>query len=382
MRRILIINHTGQIGGAELGLLDLAAHYRERCHVLLFQDGPLTARLDALGVSWTILAAGQGMTGVRREAGRLRALGAVPSLAWQALRMLPIARRYDVLYPNSQKAAVVTMLIARLTGRPVVWHMHDILSPEHFAPLQRRLVTWLANRAARRVIVVSEAARQSFVDSGGDPDRAVVVYNGVDASHFARDSDATALRRSLGIGDAPAVGLFGRLTPWKGQHVLIRALAELPGVQAVIVGDALFGETGYRDELVALAASLGVAGRVHWLGHRPDVPALMAAVDLVVHTSTAGEPFGRVIVEGMLAGRPVLASDHGASRELLGEDTLALVPPDDPQALAGAVRRMLALPGSERAAIGARNRARAQAMFSLGAMIGAIAREVALEEAA
>jgi glycosyltransferase involved in cell wall biosynthesis len=161
--------------------------------------------------------------------------------------------------------------------------------------------------------------------------------------------------------------------------VLLRALPELPGVHALLVGAPLFGERHYATELQRLAEDLGVSDRVHWLGHRDDVAALMQAVDVVLHTSTTAEPFGRVIAEGMLAGRPVLAAEGGAARELLGDDELALVPPGDPALLAAGLRRILALPEADRAALGARNRARAQSLFSMSAMLAGIDRAINLD---
>ncbi len=384
MRRLLIINHAAELGGAEFGLLDVARHYGARCHVLLFADGPLVRQLAAQGNGVSILPAGRGVSGVRREAGRLRALASVPSAISLAVRVARFARGYDVLYANSQKAAVIAMLVARIIRRPLIWHLHDILSTEHFAPLQRQIVTRLANLAARRVILISEAGRRSFIDSGGDPARAVIVFNGVDQARFPASDQALGaeLRRRLGLADAPVIGVFGRLTPWKGQHVVIEALALLPGVHALMVGDALFGEATYRDSLQRQASRLGVADRVHWLGQRDDVPALMAGVDIVVHASTSGEPFGRVIVEGMLARRPVLATDHGASRELLGDEPLALVPPGDPSRLADAVRAIFATPAAARDSLVARNFARATELFSLPAMLSGIERVVGLDRVA
>lgn len=379
--RLLIINHTSELGGAEFVLLDVAAHYGPRCHVLLFADGPLTERLARIGVGFTVLPAGLAVTGVRRDGGRLRVLAAAPAVVALALRVARIARHYDVLYPNSEKAAVIAMLVARIIRRPLVWHLHDILSDEHFAPLQRRLVTALANFSARRVIVVSHAARDAFVRNGGDPARVSVVYNGFGLGRIAAEAldQAAYLRRKCGAADVPLVGLFSRVTRWKGQHVLLRALRELPGVHALLVGAPLFDELGYADELRCLADELGVSGRVHWLGHRDDVPTLMQAVDVVVHTSITAEPFGRVIAEGMLAGRPVLAAEGGASRELLGGDELALVPPGDPTMLASGLRRILDLPETERIALGERNRARAQSLFSMSAMLAGIAHALDLE---
>ena len=382
MTRLLLVGHTGELGGAEFIMLDVARHYGPRCHAVLFADGPVRGRLQEAGVGVTLLTPGRAMLGVRREAGRLRTLLSAPSVARTAWRLARLARGFDVIYPNSQKAAVVAMLAGPLAGRPVVWHLHDILSPEHFAVLQRKLVARLANLWASRVIANSEASRRAFVASGGDPRRVTVVPNGVDAAPFdaIADPDAAALRRSLGLDGVKLVGLFGRLAPWKGQHVFVDALAALPGVHVLLVGDALFGETGYREELRARASRLGVADRVHWLGFRADVPRLMRAVDAVVHTSTSEEPFGRVIVEAMLAGRPVLAADHGAARELLGENAVGLVPPGDPARLAAAVSRVLMLPPKEARALVERNRDRAQRLFSLPGMLRGI--EDAVERAA
>jgi glycosyltransferase involved in cell wall biosynthesis len=154
--------------------------------------------------------------------------------------------------------------------------------------------------------------------------------------------------------------------------VLISALPDLPDAHALIVGDALFGEEAYKHSLLALAEQLGVADRIHWLGYRLDVPQLMRVADVVVHTSTAPEPFGRVIVEGVLAGRPVLVTDHGASRELLGDETGWLVPPENPQALARAIRDVLSAPAEEIAAKIQAGRERAMRLFTLPAMMRGI----------
>ena len=197
-----------------------------------------------------------------------------------------------------------------------------------------------------------------------------MVPNGIRASLYeAAGSDASALRAQVAPGGArTVVGLFGRLSHWKGQDVLADAVARLPDVEAVIVGDALFGETAFRDRLAARIAAPDLAGRVHLLGHRTDVPALLQAVDIVVHCSTAPEPFGRVIVEAMLAGRPVIASADGASGEILGPDYGFLVPPNDPAALADAIRRLRDLGPAERDRLLEANAARARSRYTVERM--------------
>lgn len=380
MRRILFVGQTGELGGAELVLADIARHHRDRCEVVLLADGPLRPRLEAAGVRTTVVAGGQALLGVSRAGGRLRTLASAPEVLRMAWRIAAAGRRCDVLYPNSQKAAIVTMLAGMLARRPVVWHLHDILSPEHFGGLQRRVVVGLANRAARRVIANSNAARDAFVAAGGRADRVGVVPNGLDPALFdaVTDREAMALRAELGLADRPVVGLFGRLSPWKGQHVLIEALPMLGGVHALVVGDALFGETAYKQSVMRRASELGVADRVHWLGFRDDVPALMRAVDVVLHTSTSPEPFGRVIVEAMLARRPVLATAMGAATELLGERHDGLIAAGDPAALAAAIERVFAIPAPALTERVERDHARAVRLFSLSGMMAGIDRELAL----
>jgi glycosyltransferase involved in cell wall biosynthesis len=113
-------------------------------------------------------------------------------------------------------------------------------------------------------------------------------------------------------------------------------------VHGLIVGDALFGEDAYAADLQRKAADLGLGDRVHFLGFRRDVPKLMAACDIIVHTSVAPEPFGRMVVEGMLSGRPVIASDAGGVREIVTDGrTGRLTPPGDARALAEVLRATL-----------------------------------------
>ncbi len=377
--RILFVDQTGQLGGGELVLLDIARHLRDRCGVVLLADGPFRNRLIEAGVPTTVLSAGRGLLGVSRQGGRWRALAAAPEVARTTWRIARMARDYDVLYPNSQKAAIVTLLAGVLARRPVVWHLHDILNADHFGRLQRLVVVGLANRLARRVITNSDASRAALVAAGGRRDRVGVVPNGLDPAPFdaVSDAQAAALRSTLRLAGKPLIGLFGRLAPWKGQLVLLEALSHLDGAHAIIVGDALFGETDYKQSLVQRAAELGVADRVHWLGFRDDVAALMRAVDVVVHTSTSAEPFGRVIVEGMLARRPVVAAAMGASAEILGDDYPWLVRPGDPAALADAIKRLLDMPEAARTALAAGLYARAKQTYSVAGMVAAVQRELA-----
>lgn len=365
--RVLFLDHTASLGGAELYLLDAVQPFRATCCVALFGDGPLVARLADVGVATRILSAPPAMLAVTKQGGGMQRLQALPGLVRLVARVARLGRRYDVLFANSQKALVVAALAGRLARRPVLWNLHDLLTTEHFSAANRRLAVGLARWGVARVLANSEATRAAFGKAGGDLRRAHVVYNGHDARPFDRvpDDAVAALRRQLGLDGVPVVGVFSRLAHWKGQHVLIEALPRLPGVHALLIGDALFEpDRLYRAELQQQVDRLGLRRRVHFLGFRDDVPALMRAVDVVVHTSTAAEPFGRVLVEGMLARRPVVATRAGGALEVVTDETGVLVPPGDAAALADALQALLAHPGRAQR-LGARGYERAVTHFSL-----------------
>lgn len=346
-RKILFIDHTAVMGGAELSLLDLATAYSSTSKVLLFEDGILRQRLEEAGVEVCVIPASSTMLKLKTSGG-LSSLATIPELWQMAARIAQEATGYELIVANSQKA-FVTAALATLRGcPPVFWHLRDILTAKHFSRVNRLVAVFLANRFASQVLVNSQATGQAFVAAGGKEKLYRVVYNGFDSQRFDRVSsqDLTNLRTQLGINqDVPLVGLFSRLSYWKGQHILLEAIKELPQVQVILVGEALFGEQEYVEELKLLAASPELVGRVHWLGFRDDVPTLMKACDIVVHTSTEPEPFGRVIVEGQLAHKPVIASAAGGALELIiDRQTGFLVPPQDALALRQSIKELISNP--------------------------------------
>lgn len=215
--------------------------------------------------------------------------------------------------------------------------MHDILSTDHFSQTNLTIAVTLANRFASLVIANSKASQAAFLEAGGRSDIIHVVYNGFEPELYRRNrTDINQLKKQLELDGQFIVGHFSRLSPWKGQHILLEALAHCPeGVTAILVGDALFGEQDYVKHLHKRVAELGLEERVQFLGFRSDIPQLMAVCDLVAHTSTAPEPFGRVIVEAMLSGTPIVATSSGGAIELVEPGISGfLVPPGDPQQLA------------------------------------------------
>lgn len=371
--RICFLDQSGELGGAELCLADFAEFARERCTVILFGEGPFAQVLRERGVDARVVPLPGGAAGVNKSSGPLAylraGLGLVP-FVWKAGR---IARGHDLLYANTMKALVVAAVLSFLLRKPFCFHLHDVLSASHFSAVNRRLAIFLADRAAL-VVANSQASAEAYRAAGGRNARVHVLYNGFRLERFAPVSPGSAreaLPASLRGFNSPVVGLFGRVTPWKGQHVLIEALAQLPGVHALIVGDALFTEEDrrYRQELEVLAEGLGVRERVHFTGFLADIRPLVCAVDAVVHCSVAPEPFGRVVVEAMLLGRPLVAAGAGGVLELVHDGrTGLLTEPADAQALARAVRSLLENPDRAQA-LGEAAREAARDRFGLKQII-------------
>lgn len=378
--RILFLTHAATLGGAELYLLDIASHLRDRCAVALLDEGPLERELRDQGIV-THVYRGGGVHAFRKKSGLWISLRALPNLLHVARDLRGLVANYDVVFANSQKALFVGALAGSFAGRPVIWNLHDLLTPSHFSFVARRTATLCANLGVNHVVTNSDATRRAFRQAGGRRPT-TTIYNGFTPDPFDAVAAQTTvrLRESLGIDDQPAVGVFSRLAEWKGQHVLLEALSNLPDVHGLLVGEAIFpGDEDYAAALRSRAHTLGIDDRVHFLGFRADIPALMKAVDVVVHTSVAPEPFGRVIVEGMLAERPVIAARAGGTPEIIDPgNTGLLVPPGDATALGRAIEDVLG--DAELKSRLAQNGARmARERFSIATaakQIGALARRV------
>ncbi len=332
---ILFLDQSGKLGGAELCLLDIAEPYRDCCHVGLLADGPFRVALEQRGIPVSVLhdrpiAVHKGSNWLAQLAGASQLL---PTLS----RTIALARACDLIYANTPKALVIGAIAAAICNRPLVYHLHDILSADHFSPSNLRLLVTLANRADR-VIANSIAAQTAYQALGGSSPCSVI-YNGFDLNHpLPNGTEIADRRQTLGAKDSFLVGHFSRLSPWKGQDVLIDALRDCPAnVQVLLVGAALFGEDDYVAQLRAQVDRLGLGDRVHFLGFQDDIAAWMATCDLVVHSSTAPEPFGRVIVEAMLCRRPIVAAAAGGALEILDSSCGWLTEPGNSQALAAAI---------------------------------------------
>ncbi|HEY7691785.1 MAG TPA: glycosyltransferase family 4 protein [Gaiellaceae bacterium] len=358
--RVAFLGHSAKLSGAELSLVELVAAFEDvEPLVVLAEDGPLVERLEQGGAMVDVLPLGREVRDMRRESLRptgARLLLAGASTATYSARLARRLRalRVDLVHANTLKALLYGAAAAKLTRTPLVWHAHDRISEDYLPPAAVRLVRHAARNATRGVIANSKATLETI---GPLNHPTAIVPEPVRV-------DAFRIRRRRSPKEPFTVAMVGRIAPWKGQDVFLRAFASaFPDGEerGVVVGAPLFGEEEYERSLRELVAQLGLGDRIELLGFSDDVAAELASVDALVHASVIPEPFGRVIVEGMAAGLPVVAAADGGPTEIVtdGVDGL-LYPPGDIAALAGNLRRLAGDPEvADRLGRAATERARA-----------------------
>jgi glycosyltransferase involved in cell wall biosynthesis len=335
---------------------------RYRAVVVLAEDGELADDLRAAGVE--VL--------VRHLAVLRRALMTPTGLPRVAARATADARALARLVGEHDAALIHTntsvtlggMAAARIARVPHVWHVREIYSDfARMWPAFRRLLL-----SADALPCVSEATRAQFEDAPS----ARVLHDGLAIE--PRRADRDTARSALGIPGNPFVcAVLGRISPWKGQEVLIRALAQ-PALErrnaiALVAGAAWAGEEKREGELMGLAAQLGVERRVHLLGFRDDPETVLGAADVVVVPSTSPDPLPNSALEAAAAGCCVVASDLGGLPEIVRDgETGRLLAPGDPAALAEALAQLASAP-SEIERLGRAAAADVRARFTREALL-------------
>ncbi|MCS3779658.1 glycosyltransferase [Tsukamurella ocularis] len=335
--RPVFLGHTAAPSGAELAFARLAGALRHRgvpASVMLLAPGPLTDVLSAADVPVTVVPGSP--PAVRRDAGPLGVVRAAVGLYRAGRRLAPmlLAADADVVVAESTKSLLVGAVASRRTGIPLVWQVHDRLSAEYFG--RKRFPLRLLGRVAASGYLANSRGTLRTISTGGSP--TAVCHPGVDLSTVPAAAPQRAPK-------SVKIAMIGRITPWKGQDLLLRALAQMEAQPEVrFVGGAHFdGDDRYLAELEELAERLGVAHRVTFTGHVADPLAEAADADVVVHYSRLTEPFGQVVAEAMAAGRVVVAARAGGPTELIVDgQTGVLVPPRRPDQLAVALDALIA----------------------------------------
>jgi len=382
MPRVMFVSASARLGGAERSLLELArAVGRDRFEPGAIVGGPgeLTDSLRDAGLEVDVVE----MPRITRTTDPVKIAGYIATVTRLSRTIAGIlrSRKTDIVHANGILSHIYAGEGARQAKRPCVWHARDMI---RLGPLAGH-----EQRNATAVVAISEAVRAHLLREGTPGDKVRVVMNGVDLAPFEEQPPGTgasareAARSELGLDQGAFVaGSAGAFVPWKRHEDFVRAfaalaegevvaaardgtveVAKLLPSRAVLFGDDLFGENGrYAFELRKLADEL-LGARFLFTGWRPDVPRMLPALDVFVSPSD-GEPFGRVIVEAMAAGVPVIATDSGGKSEIVEDGvTGIIVPQGDVAALAEAMESLMRDP-PRRAALGEAARARAHSDFS------------------
>jgi glycosyltransferase involved in cell wall biosynthesis len=373
--RLLAVHHGGGVGGAPVSLLKLLSCLDLQdfdSEAVFTEKGPILEYAQTLHVPSRVVPTGgaffysaHARLGARSLARFVRTFPTAVRTAQSVLRQ----QRPDVLHLNTS-VLLAWAAAARRERVPTVWVVREVLGPN---PWLRSWHARFISGHARKVVAISQAVAECF-----PPDaQTALVYNAVDPADFSSELDAGHAKTGLGLDpNRPVIMLIGSVQRAKGHWLLLDALRHLPSdLQTVLVTGGV--EPAYAwswkgrvkralhlplDNLDALLRQ-SAPGQFTVTGFRQDIPRVLRAADLLVFPSLLPEGFGRPIIEAMAAARPVVATDVGPSRELLGTDAGLLVAAES-SAIAAAIAELLRDP-ERRRAMGEAGRDRVAACFSL-----------------
>ena len=387
--KILYLNPSGELGGAERSLLFLMASLRAakpdwQIQLVAGSGGPLIRRAEELGVQASAIdfpralsrlgdAGAGGPAGMQQS--HLRLVGkmgraGVPSIAYlRRLRRTLVRFAPDLIHSNGFKMHVLAAW-ARPAGCPLIWHIRDYVGAR---PFMSRLIRANAHRCTA-AIANSTSVAEDLRTICGDKLRIHRVYNGVDLDAFSPSGPVANLDGICAmpptVPNTTTVGLLATMARWKGHEVFLRAVAKasrLTPLRAYVIGAPIYKNDSSQyqiDDLRQMTAELGLEKIVGFSGFVDDSAAALRALDIVVHASTQPEPFGLAIAEGMACGKPVIVSGAGGASEIVTPGVDALThPPGNVDALAECIVKLASDRGL-RNRIGAAARSSAERQFS------------------
>jgi glycosyltransferase involved in cell wall biosynthesis len=376
--RLLMIegNDDNTVGGSHRSMFELVSGIDRRRFdpiVCFHRENQYVDMLRAIDVRVLVLdTLRERELAIRSRGGAVRiALDSLRGIAWRF--SLLRSEQVDLVHINNSPmlAADDWLPAARLSRIPIVSMERGRGEITH--PRLRRLAGYFDH-----VIAVSDHVATALRASGVPARLVSTVYNGIDAASLAKSARAACdgVRASIGLHEDQRLAVMvGNIRRWKGQHVVLAALSamaprERDGVHVAFLGATASTDAPYETELRATVAREGLQRNVSFLGWQEDVGPFLAAADVAIHASITPEPFGRVIVEAMAMGTPIIAAQDGGPSEIVTSTSGRLFDTGDPSSLASALRDVLGNPAL-RATLsdGARERARA---FGVPAMVSGV----------
>ncbi len=332
---LLFLHSSSDLYGASKILVAVTQLCRKQGHevtVILSEKGALSDRLEETGVTVILLPLGVLRRKYINPAGILNRLSVMGG-AYGKLKTLCREKKIDLIYSNTT-GVIIGGFVARACGIRHIWHVHEIIQKPKILFC---LISWMLNRRGTEVLVVSQAVKTHW-SRYVDPNRIIILYNGVDYEMFSTTD--TPFRHELGIGpDAVVIGMMGRVHFWKGQDYFLTIAGILhktfPELRFVLVGDPFPGYEYLYTEMDAIIDRYGIRNRVHIIGYREDIANIFNAFDIFVLPSLQPDPAPAVVTEAMAASKPVVVTEQGGAVEMIvpGESGI-LIPLHDAQAAA------------------------------------------------
>jgi len=344
--KVLFVNHTGKVGGAEVSLLTLLdwLHrlYGDSIQLILTapDDGSLLARAERCGA---LVFPANWLKRLKRPTNGRQLLGAVASVGRGSLKAFMLVHSVSphIVHCNSLQSSLYFVLPTALKRLPLVWHCRDLLMP--------KAVARFVGAFCDAVISISSAVANELVKLGVRKKKIKLIYNAVDVSALkcVADELVKRFREACGVRDGSIlVGMIAHMTPWKRHDLFIRMASlvakERKDVRFVIVGGDIFEEQSeWLCSLSRMVKELSLEGVLTFAGECKEIAIAVNAIDILVHPSPT-EPFGRAIAEAMAVGKAVVAVNAFGPAELIKhEENGLLVPSATPQALAEAVLKLV-----------------------------------------
>ncbi len=340
--RLLIVHSSAELYGSDRSLLDFVSRQQVGFDitVLLPQYGPLCAQLEASGAHVVV----GDVCKLQRQMLGIRGVLTMISSAVKSVRELKKIERekpFDVVYSNTV-AVFAGALYALLFRRPHVWHVREILVGSPLATVCFRVIVSLFSK----LIICNSSQTRNWIITTRSQERYLVVWNGVPVA-LAPGQRANERMMRGWSSDAVVIVVAGRINSWKGQLLLVEAfeLMRRSGNREAklwIIGSAFSGQERYEHELSQRVADSPFYNDILIEPFRPDIEVVWEACDIVAVPSTEPEPFGRVAIEAMAFGRPVIAAAHGGLLDIV-EDGVSgvLFKPRDAKSLAHGLSRLV-----------------------------------------
>ncbi len=369
-KKILYVQPNSEVGGSDIALLRLICSLDKNLYipvVVMPAEGPLAGMLRNSEAEVKVIPMVQLRTTLSPSHQLRYLINFLPTIL--KIKRFILDNRVDLVHTNSLYC-LYGAWAAKLANCPHIWHIREI-PPQ--VPIAKDIYAMMVKLLSKKVVVMTRAVAYSLFSKPDNIKNISYLTEGMDLTKWLPDIKGDRIRRELGISDnSKLVGFVGRLDPWKGLDVFLRAAAlviqQFPDTHFIISGDAPGGFENYRDEMKNLARQLGLSNQVEFLGWKyrlDDIPEVMAALDVFCHTSTDPEPFGLVVIEAMSMGKAVIAAKAGGPLEII-EDRVSgcLTLPGKHDLLATAICEIL---GDEvfRRSLGIAARKRVETKFSL-----------------